>query len=130
MTHNHISRVYYEDTDTGGIMYHAGYLRFAERARTEWLRGLGISQQALREETGLGFVVTRLTIDYILPAVLDDELTTSTNVTELGRASLLLRQEVRRNDTLIAALDVRIACLNAQGQVARLPEALYNKLKA
>jgi acyl-CoA thioester hydrolase len=121
--------VYYEDTDAGGIMYHAGYLRFAERARTEWLRALGVNQQELREATGLGFVVTKLSIEYILPAKLDDELVTTTAIAELGRASILLRQEVWRNETLIAGLDVRIACITAAGQVARLPEALYNKLK-
>lgn len=126
--HQFTARVYYEDTDTGGIMYHASYLRFAERARTEWLRALGINQQSLREASGIGFVVTKLAIDYLAPAKLDDELTVITDMTELGRASLKLRQDVWRGPTLLAALLVTVAALDQHGHVARLPKSLYNKL--
>ena len=150
-------RVYYEDTDAGGIVYHASYLRFAERARTEWLRALGVSQDALKHDQGLGFVVTRLHIDYLRPARLDDALVVETQLLELGRATLKLRQEVCRPsekavlthahgapaklDVRLASLDVTVACvdlggragsapgsLNTAGRVARLPEALYKKL--
>lgn len=121
-------RIYYEDTDTGGIVYHASYLRFAERARTEWLRALGVNQQSLRDDSGIGFVVSKLSIDYLAPAKLDDELTVITDMTELGRASLKLRQDVWRGPTLVAALMVTVACIDAHGHVARLPKSLYNKL--
>ena len=127
--HSLSARVYYEDTDAGGIVYHATYLRWAERARTEWLRDLGITQQALRDESGLGFVVSRLGIDYLAPARLDDDITVTTTLEELGRASLKLRQDVQRGSTRLATLLVIVACINADGHVARLPEALYKKLQ-
>lgn len=126
-------RVYYEDTDAGGIMYHASYLRFAERARTEWLRALGVNQDALKTAEGLGFVVTRITVDYLRPARLDDLLDVTTSVTDLGRATLKLRQEVRRGDTVLSTLDVTVACVELHpetgtGRVARMPEPLYKQL--
>ncbi|MGE3770189.1 MAG: YbgC/FadM family acyl-CoA thioesterase [Bdellovibrionales bacterium] len=129
------ARVYYEDTDAGGIVYHAAYLRWAERGRTEWLRDLGLSQQKLRDETGLGFVVSRITIDYLAPARLDDELTIVTSLVDggPGKASLKLKQEIRRGPTgkeaTLATLDVTCACIDANGAVARLPEALYKQLQ-
>ena len=151
--HSFPLRIYYEDTDAGGIVYHASYLRFAERARTEWLRDLGVNQDALKQEQSLGFVVTRLHIDYLRPARLDDELVVQTRLLELGRATLKLRQEVWRAhesrtlphgpkhrpgleiglDVRLASLDVTIACVElggraGTGRVARLPEALYKKL--
>lgn len=125
-------RVYYEDTDAGGIVYHATYLRWAERARTEWLRGYGVTQQQLRYTEKLGFVVARLTIDYIAPARLDDEITVTTTLAELGRASIVLKQDITCNGAALAMLLVTVACIDETGekpQVARLPEALYNKLK-
>ncbi len=132
-------RIYYEDTDAGGIVYHASYLRFAERARTEWLRALGVQQDQLKEEQSLGFVVTRIGIDYHRPARLDDELTVTTILLELGRATLKLRQELWRPDATtgskLSTLDVTIACVelggkSGTGRVARLPEALYKQLAA
>jgi acyl-CoA thioester hydrolase len=127
--HTITARVYYEDTDAGGIVYHATYLRWAERARTEWLRDLGVGQQSLREESGLGFVVSRLTIDYVAPARLDDDIAVTTQLDELGRASLKLRQDVRRESALLATLLVTVACIDSTGSVARLPEALYKQLQ-
>jgi acyl-CoA thioester hydrolase len=123
------ARVYYEDTDAGGIVYHATYLRWAERARTEWLRDLGVGQHVLRAESGLGFVVSRLTIDYVAPARLDDDIIVVTRLDGLGRASLKLRQDVWRGPTLLATLLVTVACIDADGHVARLPKALYNRLQ-
>ena len=88
-------RVYWEDTDAGGIVFYANYLKFMERARTEWLRSLGISQQALKAQTGGMFVVTDTQLKYLHPARLDDMLTVSAQILEKGRASLKISQEIR-----------------------------------
>lgn len=88
-------RVYWEDTDAGGIVFYANYLKFMERARTEWLRSSGISQQALKLETGGMFVVTDTQLKYLQPARLDDMLTVSTQIVEKGRASMKISQEIR-----------------------------------
>ena len=117
-------RVYYEDTDVGGVVYHANYLKFAERARTEMLRTLGIEQERMRIETGLLFVVRRLTAEYLQPARLDDELIIATQVDHLGGASLDLLQEVRRKDSVLVHIDLAIACLGRDGRPVRLPPAL------
>ena len=116
-------RVYYEDTDAGGIVYHAAYLRFAERGRTEFVRKLGIDQQQLRAETGLGFVVTSLTIDYLKPAFLDDNLTITTEIARIRPASMNFKQTVARESQIIAHLKVRVACLDGDGRLTRLPRA-------
>jgi acyl-CoA thioester hydrolase len=88
-------RVYWEDTDAGGIVFYANYLKFMERARTEWLRSSGISQQALKLETGGMFVVTDTQLKYLQPARLDDLLTVSAEIIETGRASIKIKQEIR-----------------------------------
>ncbi len=116
-------RVYYEDTDAGGIVYHAAYLRFAERGRTEFVRKLGIDQQQLRAETGSGFVVTSLTIDYLKPAFLDDNLTITTEIDRIRPASVNFKQTVARESQIIAHLKVRVACLDGDGRLIRLPRA-------
>lgn len=116
-------RVYYEDTDAGGIVYHAAYLRFAERGRTEFVRKLGIDQQQLRIETGSGFVVTSLTIDYLKPAFLDDTLTITTEIDRIRPASVNFKQTVARESQIIAHLKVRVACLDGDGRLTRLPRA-------
>ncbi|GLQ50400.1 tol-pal system-associated acyl-CoA thioesterase [Dyella flava] len=106
-------RVYWEDTDAGGVVYHASYLRFLERARSEWLRGLGVDQLALKETTGLGFVVHRMEIDFLRAALLDDELMVSVEVKERRSASILFTQSITRADgaALIQA-QVRAACVD------------------
>jgi acyl-CoA thioester hydrolase len=91
----HPIRVYWEDTDAGGIVFYANYLKFMERARTEWLRSLGISQQVLKEQTGGMFVVTDTQLKYLRPARLDDVLTVSAQIMEKGRASMKISQEIR-----------------------------------
>jgi acyl-CoA thioester hydrolase len=116
-------RVYYEDTDAGGIVYHAAYLRFTERGRTEFVRKLGIDQQQLRIETGSGFVVTSLTIDYLKPAFLDDTLTITTEIDRIRPASVNFKQTVARESQIIAHLKVRVACLDGDGRLTRLPRA-------
>ncbi len=117
-------RVYYEDTDAAGMVYHANYLKFAERARTEMLRRLGIGQDRLREETGVVFVVRRCTIDYALPARLDDDLVIATRLIGLGGASLELDQEVQRDGIVLVRLTLQIACIGRSGRPLRLPPAI------
>jgi len=117
-------RVYWEDTDAGGLVYHANYLKFAERARTEMLRHIGIEQEKLRGEAGLLFVVRRLVAEYLQPARLDDDLAVATEVTRLGGASLELDQEVRRGERPLVRLALRIGCLGRNGRPRRLPAAI------
>jgi acyl-CoA thioester hydrolase len=121
-------RVYYEDTDFSGAVYHANYLRFLERGRTEFLRVAGIDQSALHSGgAGLHFVVRRLTIDYRRPARMDDLLVVETRAAEIRGASLHLAQRVRRGDELIATAEVRVAAI-AGGKPARLPNRLRSAL--
>jgi acyl-CoA thioester hydrolase len=117
-------RVYYEDTDAAGLVYYANYLRFAERARTEMLRRLGIEQERLRAETGLGFVVRRCNVDFRQPARLDDDLVVVTRLTGLGGASMEIDQDVERDGATLVHLASRIACLGRGGRPHRLPPAL------
>lgn len=115
-------RVYYEDTDAGGVVYHANYLQFAERARTEMLRDLGMQQSRLWSEDGIGFVVRRCTADFLAPARLDDHLLVASRLLDLRGASLDLEQVVRRDDLDLVRLRVKLACMTADGRAARLPE--------
>jgi len=120
--HRYGVRVYYEDTDAGGVVYHATYLRFAERARTEALRELGISHAELLERFTLMFVVQRVEVDYLRPARLDDSLTVVTEPLEVGGASVRLRQDVRGPVGSCAVLTVRLACVKPEeGKPGRLP---------
>ncbi len=125
------ARVYYEDTDAGGIVYYANYLKFAERARTEFVRALGMSQQEnLAAEERAGFVVRSLNADYKAPAVLDDLLTVSCEVTELGGASAVMHQEILRGDEVLVSLDVKVVyVLLKNKRPARIPAALAEKLR-
>lgn len=109
--HRHSMRVYYEDTDAGGIVYHASYLRFAERARTEALRERGIPPSALVERHRLMFVVRRAEIDYLLPARLDESLTVETEMLDVAAASMLLRQRVIGAHAACAVLRIKLACV-------------------
>ena len=121
-------RVYYEDTDFSGFVYHASYLRFMERGRTELLRGLAGDQSDLhREADGLVFVVRRMSLDYLKPARMDDALTVMTATRELRGASMHLDQEVRRGDEVLVRAEVVVACVR-DGRAVRLPEALRRTL--
>jgi acyl-CoA thioester hydrolase len=122
-------RVYYEDTDAAGIMYHAAYLQFAERARTEMLRCLGLDHASLRARFGLVFTVRRCAIDYRAPARLDDLLEVETGLRRVGGASLDLEQRVRREERLLAVLALRLALLDLDLHVARLPRELSSVLE-
>ena len=129
MTHTHPLRVYYEDTDAGGIVYHANYLKFCERARSEWVRGLGIDQRALKAERGL-IVVRRMEVDFLRPALYDDALTVTTRLRILGGARIELDQSVLRGpDTLFTAA-VTLVCVGPDGRAARLPDDLRAALQA
>jgi acyl-CoA thioester hydrolase len=108
-------RVYWEDTDASGVVYHANYLRWFERARTEWLRRLGFDQEQLRQGQGIAFTVANLEIQYRRPARLDDLLEVSVQVVERGGASLVFEQTVRKPEAaeLLAHARVRVACVDA-----------------
>ncbi len=123
-------RVYYEDTDFSGVVYHASYLRFMERGRTEMLRSKGVDQGAvLAGEAGerFGFAVRAMAIDFLKPARMDDLLSIETDVVEVGGASMELAQRVKRGDELLIAATVRIACV-VDGRPCRLPAAIRAKL--
>jgi acyl-CoA thioester hydrolase len=117
-------RVYYEDTDAAGIVYHANHLKFAERARTEMLRCLGLDHGTLRERLGLVFTVRRCLADYIAPARLDDRLLIETRLVREGGASLDLEQRVTRAGRLLVRLELRLALVSARLRAARLPAEL------
>ena len=120
--HRYALRVYYEDTDAGGVVYHAGYLRFAERARTEALRDAGIPHAELVQGFTLMFVVRHLEVDYLRSARLDDSLTVVTEPLVVGGASVTLRQDVRGAGGSCAVLTVRLACVKpGEGRPGRLP---------
>ena len=125
-------RVYWEDTDAGGIVYYANYLKFFERARTEWLRARGIHQQALRETTGGMFVVSQAQLNYLKSARLDDELLVTTALTEAGRASMSITQQALRQcssgSELLCEAAIRASWVNAAGKPARIPQIILNAL--
>ena len=126
--HRFSLRVYYEDTDAGGVVYHAAYLRFAERARTEMLRCLRLDHGDLRARFGLTFVVRRCVIDFLAPAHLDDLLDVRTRPLRLGGASLDLEQRILRDHRLLARLEVRLALISPTLRVARLPREVIAAL--
>ncbi len=107
-------RVYYEDTDTGGVVYYANYLKFFERARTEWLRAAGFGQQALAAEQGLQFVVARIECDYLRPARLDDVIELDVRVIKAGRVSVVFEQTARRGADVLATALVRAGCVDTK----------------
>lgn len=123
-------RIYYEDTDAGGIVYYANYLKFAERARTEFLRFLGINQRRHLEESGCGFVVRSCNIEYLASAFLDDALTVSCKVESLGAASAVMKQEIKRGDELLCTVSVKAVYLNAAThRPLRIPAEFAEKFR-
>jgi acyl-CoA thioester hydrolase len=121
-------RVYYEDTDAAGMVYHANYLKFAERGRSEMLRSLGFPHRKLGAENGVGFAVRRCAIEYLAPARLEDDLTVVTTLTGVGAATLQARQQIRRDDQLLADLEIVVACIGRDGRPRRIPPALRQAL--
>ncbi|WP_264212709.1 tol-pal system-associated acyl-CoA thioesterase [Leisingera thetidis] len=120
MIHEFPVRVYYEDTDMGGIVYHANYLRFIERARSDWVRGIGVDQNAMRE-SGLIYVVRRIEADYLAPAKFDEELLVTTSMHNATPARMVLNQEVARDGRPLFRAQVTIVCITTEGKPARLP---------
>ena len=121
-------RVYWEDTDAGGVVYYASYLKFLERARSEWLRALGIDQLRLMREERLQFVVVEANVRYHRPAKFDDELVVSVTLESLRGASIAMGQEVRRGAELLVSATVRAACLDADTLKPRpLPKTLQSQ---
>ena len=121
-------RVYYEDTDAAGIVYYANYLKFAERARTEYLRETGFDHVDLAAQDGVGFVVRRSEADYKIPAKLDDLLTVETVIEHIAGARFVMRQTVLRNDTILCDMTVTLGCINHAGRAVRLPERVRTAL--
>ncbi|OED50574.1 tol-pal system-associated acyl-CoA thioesterase [Rhodobacteraceae bacterium (ex Bugula neritina AB1)] len=120
MDHQFPVRVYYEDTDMGGIVYHANYLRFIERARSDWVRGIGVDQNAMRE-AGLIYVVRRIEADYLAPAKFDEELLVTTSMHNVTPARMVLDQQVTRGGQPLFRAQVTIVCITTGGKPARLP---------
>ena len=131
--HRLVQRVYYEDTDFSGVVYHARYLHFLERGRTDYLRLLGVEQGSLileEDREGLVFVVHRMEIDFKAPARMDDILTILTSTEKAGGAKMILNQEIRRGEQVLIAARVIIAVINAAGRPRRLPETLAARFLA
>ena len=123
-------RGYFQDTDAGGVVYHASYVNFMERARTEWLRACGYSNAGLMKEFGVMFVVRTMKLDYLKPAELDDMLNVTAQVMDIGRSRLTLQQSVRRHDELLTTGEVHLVCVSRQTfRPVRVPDALSSKWK-
>jgi acyl-CoA thioester hydrolase len=126
---NYITRIYYEDTDAAGVVYYANYLKFAERARTDTLRSLGVEQFDLYRDHGLAFVITRCEIDYKKPARLDDEISVHTELHELGKVRMTMHQRIHRKNEILAELVVKLACVNKDGKPTAWPDFLDRTLR-
>jgi acyl-CoA thioester hydrolase len=122
-------RVYYEDTDLAGIVYYANYLRFIERARTEWVRAKGVDQTRLRAEEGIVFAVRRLEADYLRPARFDDVLEVRTDLREAAGARIILGQDIWRGQDCLFAAVVTLVAMGADGRARRLPAGMLAELR-
>ncbi|MBT0955936.1 tol-pal system-associated acyl-CoA thioesterase [Alphaproteobacteria bacterium KMM 3653] len=120
----HRLRVYYEDTDMAGIVYYANYLRFIERGRSDWVREIGMDQNAMREEHGIVFAVRRVEADYLAPAKLDDVLVVETVLSEIKGARFIMDQRVLRGDTVLFTAKVVIVVMTLQGRPTKLPATI------
>ena len=117
-------RVYYEDTDLGGVVYYANYLRFIERARSEWIREIGIDQIKMRDDEKIIFIVTKLKADYLVPASFDDVLTIASKIKVVSPVRAYFYQNIYRGEELLFKAEVCVACTSMSGQVKRLPEKI------
>lgn len=124
-------RVYFENTDAGGVVYHSEYLKFLERARTEWLRKLGFTHQLLAKKHGVIFVASGIAADFVRPAKLDDSLAVGVQVESMGKVRVIFHQEIRKDDDVLVRARVTIACVSADGfKPVPIPEELAKKLEA
>lgn len=123
-------RVYYEDTDAGGVVYYANYLKFMERARTEWLRGLGFEQDALSTQEGVIFAVRAVKVEFLKPGRFNDLLRATVSMTRRGGASLTFAQAVQRHATTLCEAEIKVACLDAVAFVPRpIPRRILSQLE-
>ena len=123
-------RVYYQDTDAGGVVFHSSYIDFMERARSEWLRSLGFSNSGLMNDLGIVFLVRALDITYFRPALLDDLLDVGVEIESLGRSLMVFRQEVKRGDAVLAAAKVSLVCAASDSfKPVSVPGAIREKLE-
>lgn len=123
-------RVYYEDTDAGGVVYHTNYIKFMERARTEWLRHLGVEQDELRDNNGVIFAVRSVQVDYFLPAKFNDELLISSEVIKKGKASIIIGQEIIKNSEVLCKGVIKVASLDDKSfKPKAMSDSLYEKLQ-
>lgn len=129
MIHHFTARVYYEDTDLAGIVYYANYLKFIERARTEWVRSQGIDQKRLKSEEGVVFAVRRVEADYLSPAHFDDILDVATMVDSATPARIVLKQDVRRDGVLLFSALVTLVAVTERGAPTRLPLAFRHYVR-
>lgn len=123
-------RVYFEDTDAGGVVYYANYLKYLERARSEWLRALGFDQGALMARTGLGFAVRSIAVEYLKPARLDDELKVVSRIESHGRVQVVFDQRIERGEQTLLTATVRIACMDLnRGKAAPMPRDIHEQFE-
>lgn len=124
-------RVYYEDTDSGGVVYHSNYLNFMERARTEWLRALGLEQTYLRDELAIVFVVHSVEIAFKKPAKFNDLLLVSSNLEKLGRSSMVFDQKITKDNQLLVEAQVKLACVsNTTFKPSVIPQSVLIKMES
>jgi len=128
LEHDNNIRVYYEDTDAGGLVYHANYLKFAERSRTEMLRKIKIEQLKLKNKHNIHFVVKTLYIEFFKSAILDDLLKIKSVILKISAAKIIMEQTIYNKMTLIAKIDVILGSVNIKGKPSRLPKIVLNKL--
>ena len=121
--------VYYEDTDMGGRVYYANYLKFVERARSKLLANIGIDQKHLLEKDGLYFIVKKISAEYLSPSFFGDKLLIKTHMLDIKKATLILGQKILRKDKTLFDCEVKIALLNSRGKVTKLPNEIVNKMK-
>ena len=124
------AKVYYEDTDAGGVVYHANYLKYAERSRTEMLRKYKIEQEVLKNNYSIRFIVKDLFIEYYKAAILDDYLTIKSLIIKISSAKIKMEQEIYRKNTLLAKINITLGSINLEGKPSRLPKFVLNILSA
>ena len=121
-------KIYYEDTDAGGVVYYANYLKFFERARSEAIYELGFSNVGLKKEFGILIIVKSCKIKYVKPAVLEDKLTVLTKINEITKTSFIINQNIKKSEELVASADIHLVLVNSDGKPTKIPEKLKNKL--
>ena len=130
LTHKNNVRVYYEDTDAGGVVYHANYLKYAERSRTEMLRKYKIEQEVLKNNYSIRFIVKDLFIEYYKAAILDDYLTIKSLIIKISSAKIKMEQEIYRKNILLVKINITLGSINLEGKPSRLPKFVLNILSA